>query len=65
MASHFLLKFIGDRKGESIGRVCEEFHKPESARKMPTQEFVRKAAEQPESTVVSIGRMLLGNAGKA
>jgi hypothetical protein len=32
---------------------------------MATQEFVRKAAEQRESTVVSIGRMLLGNAGKA
>jgi hypothetical protein len=43
MASHFLCFVIGNDKGESIGRLCEEFHKVVRAGKMATQDFNRKA----------------------
>lgn len=43
MDSHFLFLFIWDDKGESINRVCEDFHKPNTAGKMSTQDFNRKA----------------------
>jgi hypothetical protein len=43
MASHFLCFVIGNDKGESIGRLCEEFHKVVRAGKMAKQEFHRKA----------------------
>ena len=43
-AYHLLRKFIRESwcKGELIGRLCEQFHKPSNGGKMPGQVWQRK-----------------------